>query len=177
MTLSFLLLCSQHFFPYFRRTRVWKRHCGIRCQVLLVSHSALRNKTKLSLYNAGWACSHLACMWTTYPLNWSMLDIYTIMTTLVPAGQISTIKIIGKCHYCFARTVIINEDTSLPADLCWPSLIQIPFLKRMEEGWCRELSGTVFQTSCFKLYLSSRLVVYSWVAESLNFCVPPLHTV
>lgn len=129
MTLSFLLLCSQHFFPYLRWTTVQKRHCGIRCQVLLVSGITLRNKTKLSLYNARWACLPLSCISTTYPLNWRTLDIYTITTTLVPAGQICTTKIIRKCHYHFTQTPIINEDTSLPSDFCWPSLIQIPFLK------------------------------------------------
>lgn len=70
-----LLLCSQHFFPYFTRSGVWRKHGGLHCQVLLVSHMAPNNDTKLSLYNAGWACSHLSCIWTMYPLNWSMLGI------------------------------------------------------------------------------------------------------
>lgn len=58
-----------------------------------------------------------------YPLNWSMLGIYTIMATLVPAGQMCTIKIIRKCHYHPAQWAIIN---SLPSNLWWYRLIQIP---------------------------------------------------
>lgn len=166
MSPSFLLLCSQHFFLYFRWTRVCKRHCGICCQVLLVSHIALGNKTKLSSYSARWTYPHLSHIWAPCPLNWSMLDIHTIMT----AGQICAIEIIRKYHCHFAWTTVINEDTSHPSDFCWPSLTQIPFLKRMEGGWCcHELSGTVFETSCFTLYLASRLVVYSWVTKPLNF--------
>lgn len=114
MSLSFLSFCSQNFLPHFRWARVDTRHCGICCQVLLVSHIALGNKTKLSLYNARWACSHLSRIWTMYRLHWSMLDIHTIMPTLVSAGQTCTIKAIRKCHYHFAQRAMYKWGHFFP---------------------------------------------------------------
>lgn len=65
---SFLLLCSQNFFPYFRGSEYERSMVGYAVKCYL--NMALRNDTKLSLYNAGWACSLPSCIWNLYPLKY-----------------------------------------------------------------------------------------------------------